>query len=79
MQEDFDPEIAQWLREEGRRPGPEPSDDLIARTIARIQDWMLLRDLMAFATLEGLWKALSRPRSDRSSTSGASGPERPEP
>ena len=58
------PVIEEWLREEGRRPVPEPSPDLIARTLRRVQGWVLARDLIGLATLEGVWSSWRRQKSD---------------
>ena len=64
MYEEPGPEIEEWLREEGRRPIPDPSPDLIARTLQRVQGWVLARDLVGFATLEGVWSAWRRQKID---------------
>ena len=58
MLEDPDPhDVAQLLRMETAEEIPPPSPDLIARTIGRVRNWILLGDLLRLATLGGFWKS----------------------
>ena len=52
-----DEEFERLLIDEVRRPGPDPSPDLIARTLKRVQNLVLVGDLLRLATLELLWKS----------------------
>lgn len=56
--------IETLLAREGAHPIPQPAPDLASRTVKRIQNWVVLGDLLRFATLESLWKALGRRRGD---------------
>ena len=46
---------------------PEPSPDLIHRTIARVRRLILFGDLLRLATLEGLWRRSSKRKDDAES------------
>ncbi len=47
--------IERLLRAEAASAVPAPSGDLVGRTLARARAFILMRDLLRFLTLEGLW------------------------
>ena len=59
-----DIEIERLLAREGQHPIPQPTPDLVSRTMKRIQHWVVLGDLLRFATLESLWKVFGRRKGD---------------
>ena len=59
-----DIEIERLLAREGEHPIPQPTPDLVSRTVKRIHNWVVLGDLLRFATLESLWKAFGRRQGD---------------
>ena len=56
------PPVEKFLGQKDGSPIPAPKRDLVARTIRRIQHWMVLGDLLRFVTLEYHWKAVGRHR-----------------
>lgn len=59
MVEGVDQEIRRLLARVGQEPVPEPSPDLIQRTLRRAHGLILMGDLLRLATLEALWDRLA--------------------
>ena len=57
-------EIERLLTREGLHPVPRPRPDLVSRTLKRIQNWVVMGDLLRLVTLEGLWTAFMRRKRD---------------
>jgi len=62
-----DDDVEQLLRAATDEKLPEPSPDLIHRTIGRVRHLILLGDLLRLATLEGLWGRFSKQDADAES------------
>jgi hypothetical protein len=63
-----DDDVEQLLRAATDEELPEPSTDLIHRTIGRVRRLILLGDLLRLATLEGLWGHFSKQDADAESS-----------
>ena len=64
MSRDGVPDLEEILQQEAEAPVPEPRADLPSLAIRKVQGWILMTDLVRWATLEGLWKSLARRSSD---------------
>ena len=58
------PDLEEILQQEAEAPIPLPRADLSNLAIRRVRSWILLTDLIRWATLEGLWASLSRNSGD---------------
>ncbi len=58
------PDLEAILQKEAEAPIPLPRADLPNLAIRRVRGWILMTDLVRWATFEGLWASLSRNSSD---------------
>lgn len=58
------PDLEEILQQEAEAPIPPPRPDLPNLAIRKVRGWILLTDLVRWATLEGLWASLSRNSAD---------------
>ena len=58
------PDLEEILQKEAEAPMPPPRADLPNLAIRRVRGWILMTDLVRWATLEGLWASFSRNSGD---------------
>ncbi|MFK7898175.1 MAG: hypothetical protein AB8G23_20250 [Myxococcota bacterium] len=58
------PDLEEILQQEAEAPIPEPRADLQSLAIRRVRAWILMNDLVRWATLEGVWTSLNRHAGD---------------
>jgi hypothetical protein len=58
------PDLEEILQKEAEAPIPEPRADLQNLAIRRVRAWILMTDLVRWATLEGVWASLKRQSGD---------------
>ena len=58
------PDLERLLVLEGGFQIPEARRDLVSRTLLRIQHWVVIGDLLRFATFATQWKALALRRKE---------------
>lgn len=63
--EDLGESIETLLGVVADEPIPEAAPDLVSRTLRRVRGLVVIRDLLAFATLESIWDGLTRGRAAR--------------
>lgn len=58
------PDLEEILQKEAEAPIPPPRADLANLAIRKVRGWILMTDLIRWATLEGVWASLSRNSGD---------------
>ena len=58
------PDLEEILQKEAEAPIPEPRADLQNLAIRRVRAWILMMDLVRWATLESVWSSLNRQSGD---------------